>query len=72
MTIPAGGCVELTRRATHYLLATELSAAVPNTGQLPVMFRFSTPDGQSFTIGTVSQPVELPVSVPESPLPRKS
>jgi hypothetical protein len=72
VTIPAGGCVELSRRAAHYLQVVDLPNPVSNTGTLPTLFRFSTQDGQSFTIGSQSEPVLLPIAVPESPLPTSS
>ncbi len=70
--IAAGGCVELTHRAAHYLQVVQLPNPVDNTQTLPVLFHFRTEDGQSFTIGTESQPVLLPIAVPESPLPTAS
>ncbi len=72
VTIPAGGCVELTRRAAHYLQVVELPVALHNTDRLPVLFEFTTQDGQSFTIGSERDPVRLPIAVPESPLPHES
>src|SRR5262249_11879355 len=62
VTIPAGGCVELSRRAAHYLQVVELPDAVPNTASLETVFQFSTEDGQTFTIG----PAHLPIAVPDS------
>jgi hypothetical protein len=67
VTIPPGGCLELSRRAAQYLQAVDLPSPLGNQDALAVTFGFTTADGQSFTIG---QPLSLPVSVPASPLPR--
>jgi len=64
--VPAGGCVELSRRAAHYLQVLDLPKAVDNASWVPVGFSFTSDDGSSFTIGTENAPVQLPVTVPES------
>ena len=63
----AGGCVELSRRAAHYLQIVDLPTAVDNASWVPLGFAFTTEDGSNFTIGTKNAPVQLPVAVPESP-----
>ena len=70
VTIPAGGCVELSRRAAQYLQVAKLPDTVLNSEAVPITFEFSTEDGQRFTIGDGEPPLRLPVSVPDSPLPR--
>ena len=72
VTIPAGGCVELSHRAAHYLQIVGLPDTVDTAGSVPTMFSFTTEGGQPFTIGTENEPVKLPVAVPESPLPHAS
>ena len=69
VAVPAGGCVELSRRAAHYLQIVDLPRAVDNASWVPLGFAFTTEDGSNFTIGTQNAPVQLPVAVPESPLP---
>jgi hypothetical protein len=67
--VPAYGCVELSRRATRYVQAVGLPRPLRNEQSLAVRFDFTAGDGQRFAVGT---PLLLPVSVPESPLPRPS
>jgi len=67
VTIPAGGCLELSRRASQYVQAVDLPGPLGNADSLAVEFGFTTAGGQTFTIG---QPMRLPVAPAESPLPR--
>ena len=74
LTIPAGGCLELSTRAGRYLQAVSLPRPLSNAGTLLVMFQFTT-DGQGFTIGSQPSntgPLALAVGVPASPEPRPS
>jgi hypothetical protein len=71
VTIPAGGCVELSPRAAQFLQAVDLPQALGNQDALSITFGFTTGDGQSFTIG--GQPMlRIPVSAPQIALPRVS
>jgi hypothetical protein len=72
VAIPAGGCVELTPRAANFLQLVNVPASVANTTAVPMVFSFTSDDGSSFTIGSQSDPVRLPVTTPESPEPRNS
>ncbi len=75
VTVPAGGCVELSRRAAQYLQVVNLPQPLGNAGTLLVMFQFTTADGQNFTIGNPPSntgPLPLAVGVPDSPVARPS
>jgi copper(I)-binding protein len=75
LTIPAGGCVELSRRAAQYLQVVNLPQPLANQNSLMVTFQFQTADGQSFTIGEPPNnagPLALPVGVPATPGARPS
>jgi len=69
VTIPAGGCVELSKRAAQYLQAVDLPNALGNQDALAVTFGFTTADGQSLSTGA---PLSLPVAPPAGPGPRPS
>jgi len=69
VSIPAGGCVELSKRATQYLQAVDLPGALGNADPLAVTFGFTTAGGQSLSTGT---PLNLPVAPPANPGPRPS
>lgn len=64
--IPAGGCVELDRTSAQYLQIVTLPGKVANGGTVPVTFTFTGADRATY----VSQPLDLPVTVPASPNPR--
>jgi hypothetical protein len=70
--IPAGGCVELSKRAASYLQIVGLPQAVRNEDSVPVIFVFASGDGKHFTIGTPGKEVQVPITTPESPQPRTS
>jgi hypothetical protein len=69
VTIPAGGCVELSKRAAQYLQAVDLPNALGNADSLAVTFGFTTADGQTLSTGA---PLSLPVAPPASAGPRPS
>jgi len=71
LTIPALSCLELSHRAALYLQVAGLPGKLDSSGTLKgVVFHLTDSAGQSFTIGTEANPLNIPVSVPESPLPR--
>jgi hypothetical protein len=70
--IPAGGCVELSKRAANYLQIVGLPKDIGNGDTVPVLFAFIGGDGSNFTVGTPDAPVMLPVATPDSPQPRSS
>jgi hypothetical protein len=69
VSIPAGGCVELSKRASQYLQAVDLPGALGNADPLAVVFGFTTADGQNLSTGA---PLSLPVAPPASAGPRPS
>jgi hypothetical protein len=69
VSIPAGGCVELSKRASQYLQAVDLPGALGNADPLAVMFGFTTADGQNLSTGA---PLSLPIAPPASGGPRPS
>jgi hypothetical protein len=72
VTIPAAGCVLLSRQAGQYLQVANLSTSLDTSQTLPIALSFSKANGERFLIGSQSQPLRVPFSVPESPQPRPS
>jgi hypothetical protein len=72
VTVPAGGCVELSSRAAQYLQLAGLPDRLTNTDAVLTMFVFTDRHGTTFTIGSRANPARVPVAVPDSPEPRKS
>jgi hypothetical protein len=69
VTIPALGCVELSRRAAGYLELANLPGTLANTDSVATVLHFVDGAGQGFTIGE-PDPLQVPVAVPDRPVTR--
>lgn len=72
MVVPAGGCVELSTRASQYLQLAGLPDALTNSQTVLAAFHFTAGGGTTFDIGTASDPARIPLAVPDSPEPRQT